>query len=154
MTTSFHRFRSCANFIVDSSPSTVATSASATDGTNEISTDLPTSTDTVAATLTSFLSPEQRNLGRLPSLQPRQRSGTLAPAVSGPTNAPANAALANTPLAAAAHLLSVAVAPLTAAPFTAHPVLDAVPPTPSNDYPLSSSKERSKCGHHRRVSQD
>ncbi|RWW56754.1 hypothetical protein BHE74_00036505 [Ensete ventricosum] len=46
------------NFIVDSSPSTVATSASATDGTNEISTDLPTSTDTVAATLASFLSSE------------------------------------------------------------------------------------------------
>ncbi|RZS15399.1 hypothetical protein BHM03_00047235, partial [Ensete ventricosum] len=36
------------HFIVDSSPSTVATSASATDGTNEISTDLPASADTVA----------------------------------------------------------------------------------------------------------
>ncbi|RZS13973.1 hypothetical protein BHM03_00045614 [Ensete ventricosum] len=81
------------DFIVDSNPSTVATSASSIDGTNEISTDLPTSADTVAATLISFLSPEQRNLGRLPSLQPRQRSGTLAPAVSGP----ANAALANAP---------------------------------------------------------
>ncbi|RZR81863.1 hypothetical protein BHM03_00008169 [Ensete ventricosum] len=39
----------------------------------------------------------QRNPSRLPSFQPRQRSGTLAPAVSGPVNAPANAALANAP---------------------------------------------------------
>ncbi|RWW65830.1 hypothetical protein BHE74_00026833 [Ensete ventricosum] len=39
----FHRFRSCANFIVDSYSSTVATSASTTDGTNEINTDLPAS---------------------------------------------------------------------------------------------------------------
>ncbi|RZS28240.1 hypothetical protein BHM03_00061808 [Ensete ventricosum] len=81
------------DFIVDSNPSTVATSASSIDGTNEISTDLPTSADTVAATLISFLSPEQRNLDRLPSLQPRQHSGTLAPAVSGP----AKAALTNAP---------------------------------------------------------
>ncbi|RRT84084.1 hypothetical protein B296_00009669 [Ensete ventricosum] len=50
--------RGMLHFIVDSSPSIVATSASATDGINEISTDLPTSADTVAATLTSFLSPE------------------------------------------------------------------------------------------------
>ncbi|RZS01428.1 hypothetical protein BHM03_00031280 [Ensete ventricosum] len=79
--------------ILSSTPSTVVTSASATDGTNEISTDLPTSVDTVVATLISFLLSEQRNPGRLPNLQPCQRSGTLAPTVSGP----ANAALANAP---------------------------------------------------------
>ncbi|RRT48952.1 hypothetical protein B296_00014906 [Ensete ventricosum] len=39
----FHRFRPCANFVVDSCSSTITTSASATDGNNEISTDLPAS---------------------------------------------------------------------------------------------------------------
>ncbi|RWW85594.1 hypothetical protein BHE74_00005703 [Ensete ventricosum] len=222
----------------------------------------------------------QRNPGRLPSLQPRQRSGTLAPAVSGPANAPANAAPANAPgcccflpthsrskqsnyysvsshsssillrlaqqyrsaqpmmrfcspsplfrccssarcsvlsvllcfpsqhidtvdskkspssalpqhidTVAALPLLPIAIAAryfsipescgvphLFAAPSTgslfyrqnrasfslfsryeraaARPVLDAVPPTLSSGYPLSSSKERSKRGHHSRGSQD
>ncbi|RRT55699.1 hypothetical protein B296_00020105 [Ensete ventricosum] len=42
-------------FIVDSSSSTVATSASAIDGTNEISTDLPASADTVVCTANDAL---------------------------------------------------------------------------------------------------
>ncbi|RZR85115.1 hypothetical protein BHM03_00012088 [Ensete ventricosum] len=45
------------DFIVDSSPSTVATSASSTDGTNEISTDLPARADTVRTANDALLQP-------------------------------------------------------------------------------------------------
>ncbi|RRT31277.1 hypothetical protein B296_00050220 [Ensete ventricosum] len=45
VTASFYRFRPRADFVIDSCPSTVTTSTSATDRTNEINTDLPASSN-------------------------------------------------------------------------------------------------------------
>ncbi|RRT42100.1 hypothetical protein B296_00034579 [Ensete ventricosum] len=123
-----------APFIVDSNPSTVATSASTTDGTNEISTDLPASADTIAATfgILSFAGIDlQRNLDRrLRMLQGAAASCrhtidrnrvtiTLFPLIF-PLfccDWPSNIAAHSQRRASAAHLLSAAVALLPAAPF-------------------------------------